>query len=95
MRSSFRHVCAGRGARAFPTAPLTAPSTPSVEHKQHVDKLTEQELRPQFVEELHALISLVYKNAKPKRLYNNNLNGSSTRSRSRKGEKGALPHPPT
>jgi len=46
--------------------------------QQQVDKLSEQELRPQFVEELKTLISQVYKNARPKRLYNQNLNGSST-----------------
>ena len=45
--------------------------------RQHVDKLEDHELRPQFLEELQVLLSTVYKNARVKRLYNQNLNGSS------------------
>lgn len=44
---------------------------------QHMESVKDSDLRPLFVEELEAFISMVYAGCKIKRLFNENLNGAS------------------
>lgn len=44
---------------------------------QHMDAVTDDELRPQFVEELQAFIKTTYTSVRPKRLFSEALTGPS------------------